>query len=126
MRASASLAMRLRTAAAGSIALVLPTEVPAYKAKASMSPVQPTVGGRTAKRGTGNRPSPTGASPDRLHLIELVTDLQLRFLRATLEWAEEAQARTAGWRSTTAGTDPRPAIEARRRATLEQLGGDPV
>lgn len=63
-----------------------------------------------------------GPFPERLHIIELVTDLQDRFLRATLEWAEDAQARTAGWRSTTDGADPRPAIEARRAAALERLG----
>lgn len=63
-----------------------------------------------------------GPFPERLHIIELVTDLQDRFLRATLEWAEDAQARTAAWRSTTDGADPRPAIEARRAAALERLG----
>lgn len=65
-----------------------------------------------------------GPFPERLHLIELVTDLHLRFLHATIEWADDARARTADWRSTTDGDDPRPAIEARRRAALEQLEGD--
>ena len=62
-----------------------------------------------------------GPFPERLHLIELVTDLHLRFLEATLSWTEDARARTEAWRSTVDGDDARPAIAARRRTTAERL-----
>jgi PadR family transcriptional regulator, regulatory protein AphA len=62
-----------------------------------------------------------GPFPERLHIIALVTDLYLRILDATLEWAEEAEATVARWRSTRDGDDPRPAIAARRRANRDRL-----
>jgi DNA-binding PadR family transcriptional regulator len=62
-----------------------------------------------------------GPFPERLHLIELVTDLHLRFLEATLAWAEDVRARTDAWRSPTDAPDPRPAIAARRRDVAARL-----
>ena len=64
-----------------------------------------------------------GPFPERLHIIALVTDLYVRILDATLEWAEEAEATVARWRSTSDGGDPRPAIAARRRANRARLDG---
>ena len=68
-----------------------------------------------------------GPFPDRLHLIVLVTDLYLRFLEATVEWARWAQDHVADWPSSSEGTDQRRALETRRArartllASLDEL-----
>lgn len=69
-----------------------------------------------------------GPFPERLPLIVLVTDLQLRFLEATVDWARWAREQVAEWPSPADGDDPRPAIEARlarMRALLDSVA-DPA
>jgi len=47
-----------------------------------------------------------GPFPQRLHLIGLATDLYVRLLRATIEWADEAEAEVASWPSAQSAPDP--------------------
>ncbi len=68
-----------------------------------------------------------GPFPERLHLIVLVTDLHLRFLEATIEWAGWARDQVADWPSSSEGSDQRRALEERRSrlaAILDALDGE--
>ncbi len=64
-----------------------------------------------------------GPFPERLHLVVLVTDLYLRFLAATRDWAAWAEDQVSGWPSSVDGGDQAAAIAA-RRAQLSRLLGD--
>jgi PadR family transcriptional regulator, regulatory protein AphA len=61
-----------------------------------------------------------GPFPERLHIIGLVTDLYARLLHATVEWADDASAEVAAWRSTRAAPDPTARLRARH------VGDQPV
>jgi PadR family transcriptional regulator AphA len=55
-----------------------------------------------------------GPFPKRLHIIGLATDLYVRLLRATVEWADSAAAEVASWPSTRSAPHPTALLEVRR------------
>jgi DNA-binding PadR family transcriptional regulator len=64
-----------------------------------------------------------GPFPERLHIIGLATDLYVRLLRATLEWAGDAAAEVSMWPSTRTAPDSLRFLAA-RRAEGEPSAGD--
>ena len=57
-----------------------------------------------------------GPFPERLHITALVSDLSLRLLTATREWAEDAERQVEGWSSTRGVPDALPVFRRRLRA----------
>jgi PadR family transcriptional regulator AphA len=67
-----------------------------------------------------------GPFPERLHIIGLATDLYIRLLRATVEWADEATAEVSTWRSTRAAPDPLRLLAQRHASTTQARQPQPV